>query len=314
MGPAEARRRALLHRLEGAEEQFVVVRVAAGEVGAVEETDADDLLRVGLAVSAAGGLNMARKVASCCEFFGVRTAWNLQSRLLDPALGGGALLDVGVYPISLAYMVLGGPPKKIAMIAGAVLFVAFAVREIPVVRFLATDPRDLPAEGRIQIWATSIQAFRQFPVAGSGLGTFAWIFPMYRSELLIGMATHAENDYLQLASEVGLVGVGLLLILLVFLSYKTVSGIRVLSRREPERYIGIGSLVGILALMLHSIVERNIQVPSNAFLYTILWGVVLNISLTKRGAISPGAYQNISVPVGRTSEYQNIREEDDKFG
>jgi hypothetical protein len=76
----------------------------------------------------------------------------------------------------------------------------------------------------------------------------------------------------------------------------------------------MGGLVGILALMFHSLVERNIQVPSNAFLYTILWGVVLNISLTKRGAISPGAYQNTSVPVGRTSEYQNIREEDDKFG
>ncbi len=27
-------------------------------------------------ISAAGGLNMARKVASCCEFFNVRTAWH----------------------------------------------------------------------------------------------------------------------------------------------------------------------------------------------------------------------------------------------
>ena len=27
-------------------------------------------------ISAAGGLNLARKVAHCCEFFGVRTAWH----------------------------------------------------------------------------------------------------------------------------------------------------------------------------------------------------------------------------------------------
>jgi hypothetical protein len=82
-----------------------------------------------------------------------------------------------------------------------------------------------------------------------------------------------------------MVGIGLLLILFLFLLYKAISGIRSLSHRESVRYIGIGGLVGILALMFHSIVERNIQVPSNAFLYTILWAIVLRISITKKGAI-----------------------------
>jgi predicted dehydrogenase len=46
--------------------------------------------------------------------FGFRAPFNPKSRVFDPALGGGALLDVGVYPISLASMVFGTPQGILA--------------------------------------------------------------------------------------------------------------------------------------------------------------------------------------------------------
>lgn len=41
--------------------------------------------------------------------FGFRGAFDPEGRLYNPALGGGALLDVGVYPVSLASYLLGTP-------------------------------------------------------------------------------------------------------------------------------------------------------------------------------------------------------------
>ncbi len=183
---------------------------------------------------------------------------------------------------------------SILILGLALIWAAWIGLDAVISRFL-TSSEDF--KGRWAFWQNTFEIFKDFPLFGTGLGTFAWVFPMYRSDHFIGMATHAENDYLQLASEVGLVGAGMLLMLLIFLFYKAVSGVRLLSHRDPERYIGVGGLVGILALMLHSIVERNIQVPSNAFLYTILWAIVLRI--TELGVVSKSAYQNISAPVGK---------------
>lgn len=46
--------------------------------------------------------------------FGFRGAWNPDGRLLNPALAGGALLDVGVYPISFSHWVFGAAPVDIS--------------------------------------------------------------------------------------------------------------------------------------------------------------------------------------------------------
>ncbi len=49
--------------------------------------------------------------------FGFRTDVNPDSRLFNPTLGGGGLLDVGIYPVSLASLVFGEQPTAVAGLA-----------------------------------------------------------------------------------------------------------------------------------------------------------------------------------------------------
>ncbi|MHC4983460.1 MAG: Gfo/Idh/MocA family protein [Planctomycetota bacterium] len=59
-------------------------------------------------ILAAGTIGEVRMVLADFAF---RAAWNPERRLLNPELAGGGLLDVGVYCVSLASMVLGSPSR-----------------------------------------------------------------------------------------------------------------------------------------------------------------------------------------------------------
>lgn len=63
---------------------------------------------------AAGAIGEVRMIASD---FGFRAGVDPHSRLFNPTLGGGSLLDVGVYTVSLTSMIFGGEPERIATMA-----------------------------------------------------------------------------------------------------------------------------------------------------------------------------------------------------
>ena len=54
------------------------------------------------------------KVRMVTADFGFRASLDETSRLMDPALGGGGLLDVGIYPISFAAMAFGATPIHVS--------------------------------------------------------------------------------------------------------------------------------------------------------------------------------------------------------
>lgn len=69
------------------------------------------------------------------------------------------------------------------------------------------------SDERLAVWEANWHIVRDFPLFGTGLGSHAEACPMYYDPPFVGVEfTHAENSFLQIASECGLLGLGLALL------------------------------------------------------------------------------------------------------
>ncbi|MCG8448234.1 MAG: O-antigen ligase family protein [Pirellulales bacterium] len=72
--------------------------------------------------------------------------------------------------------------------------------------------------GRRKIWAANVAAIREGSLFGSGAGSHREIYPVYLPQTLNTEYTHAENGYLQIATENGWLGAGLLALAILTIS------------------------------------------------------------------------------------------------
>jgi O-antigen ligase len=137
----------------------------------------------------------------------------------------------------------------------------------------ATASEQLVAEGgRAMVWGDTVAMAARFPVTGTGLGTFAEVYPRFRSPEVRSFYEHAHNDVLQFAAEGGAIGVFLLLCVLIPVVRRTIAGLG--GAYGP---IGVGIAAGMAALLLHSLIDFNFRIPSNAALAAILAGALLGL-------------------------------------
>lgn len=172
----------------------------------------------------------------------------------------GALLALGIsHPRarSRRRRALGG---ALAVAAG-VLFVAMLARGVPLVRFLASDPRDVQGGVRVELWKLSIDAWRQFPTVGSGLGAFREAFRRVQPRDLNGLVEQAHSDPLQLLVTGGVVGLVLGVTVYVSLLVILVRRWWAQKHREESAMIlaGFGAL---LSIALHGLVEFPMSIPA----------------------------------------------------
>lgn len=137
-------------------------------------------------------------------------------------------------------------------------------------------------ELRARAGRSAIQIVRDFPWLGTGGGTFYLAFQHYRPIENYGYYDHAHNDFVELASETGLLGLLLLVIMVVDSVWRSCV-LLVRSNDQLARGMAFASLMGITSLLIHSTVDFNLQIPANAMLFLILVSLPYSVkTMSKR--------------------------------
>ena len=171
------------------------------------------------------------------------------------------------------------PRQLIAMVLAAFLVGAGALAlwvgvEPVVERYQSAESAYLL---RSAIWADTASLIREHPLLGTGLGTFGIVYPQVQTTALNFQVDHAHNDYLEVATELGLPGALLLFGLIWTVLWRAIT-VFYNSPRQRERFLLLGCCGSILAILFHSFTDFNLQVPANAMVFAVILGLTYGVS------------------------------------
>jgi O-antigen ligase len=146
----------------------------------------------------------------------------------------------------------------------------------------APPPREESLQQRLEVPTLSLQLVAQRPWLGHGGGSFYTAVPPIKNERLSLYWDHAHNDYVQVASDTGLVGLALWLTVGLATAWRAW---RLLpdGQGSTPRGAGVAALMALMCMGLHSVVDFNLHIPANALTFTVLLALVWALPEEGRG-------------------------------
>ncbi|WP_426370163.1 O-antigen ligase family protein [Pseudocolwellia sp. HL-MZ7] len=136
--------------------------------------------------------------------------------------------------------------------------------------------------GRDILRTTALNIVIDNPIIGTGPGTYPAIQHKYKPDTLNGnkMWQHVHNDYLELLSNQGIIGILLLGTAISMLIFSLIKGIK--SNNSSLLGIQTSCLCSVFCVLIHSLMDFNFQLPViNVYFYIIL-AVGIRISSIKQ--------------------------------
>ncbi len=123
---------------------------------------------------------------------------------------------------------------------------------------------------RGDLWREAVNVIEDFPVIGSGLNTYAFIAPRY------GSGQYPHNSYLHMAAEMGILGLGVFVWMLIVLFRAAIKSIK---KIDDELYniTLTGLLSGLFGFLIQSFTDTNIYSLQLSILMWLIMGLTVAV-------------------------------------
>jgi len=187
----------------------------------------------------------------------------------------GGIVSFGVELAVLALVMIQRRAKGKQLFAGAVVLVLavlmvywLGVGQL-LQRFSSFQVLEVTAGKRASMARDTWQIFLHNPVAGTGLGTLEIVYPCYESLYDGKIVNHTHNDYLEALAETGILGGFCCVWFLGVLFSEFSRRLRQLNNSFAGT-LQLSGLVACVGFLVHGLVDFNLHIPSNAFLFFLM--------------------------------------------
>ena len=215
---------------------------------------------------------------------------------LSASRGGitGFLLEVGL--VLTFGTLLGRGRNQLAAGAVVVVLAAGLVAWLGVGqaldRFASYRKLEVTENRRIDMARGSLRIFVDHPLLGSGLGTLQEVFPKYEVVYDGTVVNHSHDDYAEVLAETGLIG-GICGVAFLGLFFRQGWERLKVTKGPVDLALHIGAFAACCALLVHSLVDFNLHIPSNALLF-LLMAVLATSPTPSNGPFLSGTHRKHS--------------------
>jgi hypothetical protein len=166
----------------------------------------------------------------------------------------------------------GPEPPRLAALAlvglAAIALIGWLGASKAIERFSTLHAGDVSLGRRSTMARGAANIFLRYPIAGCGLGSLITVYPRFETFYDGLIVDHVHNDFIELLAEMGSLG-GLCGFAFLWILFRDSRKCLDAEQGHFSRAIHAGAATGVAGLLVHSMVDFNLHIPSNALLFLL---------------------------------------------